>query len=407
MRRFISTTRVLAVAVTACLLCSPFSQAKKPDRPGGGGGGGGDSAPSYQIIELDNFDGLFSGFAFNINNVGQAVGHINDGLYDHDVAAGWVIDNSGPQLPTTLQTLTDGTVANDVNDLGEIVGERVDDSDPQNPAWSALYWEHADAEPLVLPVPEGATVAAAESINHDSVICGWAATFDPQQQRYVQDGLVWRINFEDVGGKILPVVWGPLVLPAVTPDGSVQPVDINDSDTDGIVRVVGSEFEAEENAPAAIAWDVMLLADGSLVASPMVDVLDIDAQGYGVNNARATCGARSVDAIVWEDSATHILDRSATIRPSIGKRKPISFATAHRISNGGVIVGQANASVYRKAVVWPSVDAPIILLDNFLKKNSSFTELNRAVGVNDAGEIVGYGWDNERGIHPGFLAIPE
>ena len=34
--------------------------AKKPTNPGGGGGG--DSGPSYQIIELDNFDGLLSGY---------------------------------------------------------------------------------------------------------------------------------------------------------------------------------------------------------------------------------------------------------------------------------------------------------------------------------------------------------
>ena len=89
-------------------------------------------------------------------------------------------------------------------------------------------------------------------------------------------------------------------------------------------------------------------------------------------------------------------------------KKITSGDSAFEISDNGVIVGYGTCSrCIVKAVVWPSVDAPMILLDSFLKKNGPFTELNQAWGVNDAGDIVGFGWDNDRGINPGFLAIPE
>jgi hypothetical protein len=365
---------LVALAAAMGLLCLSPSLAARP-------GGGGTTGPSYQIVELDSAGGLFEGYPFDINNAGLIVGGGTGS------AACWTVTKTDTTVTTTLHLL-DGEGAFGVNDAGEIVGSSNE---------TAAYWENRNAAPQPLPVPMGSTRSIAEAINSTGVICGWAEFSDAGGQRS-QVALVWRVTAEGI--------WGPLVLPALAPLDSTAAFAVNDNDAHDAALVVGQEWESSTGVGAGLAWSVTSLPDGSLTVDPVPDVLDAQASGTGVNDSGVICGYVYPDAVVWDGTSKRILDRSATIS-AFGGRKACNSANAYAINAGGVIVGRGSFAPYSKAVVWPSASAAMILLDKFLNKNVRFTELNSASAVNDAGEIVGSGWDNNRSFHPAYLAIPK
>jgi len=388
---------VLAIAV----LSFGHALAKKPDNADGGGGAG-DTGPSYEIVELDSANGQFDCYPNKINNFGLAVGIVEDVATGEQFAACWSIEKTAGYVSSTLQLLAGGEKALGVNDLGEIAGQRVNGLDPG--IVDALYWEHPGATPLVLPALGGDISCGAKAINDKGVICGWSQGPNAEG-RLVAQAVVWRVNYEVIDGALTPIVWGPLALPKpLGPEDSTWANAINDNDADGIAQVVGQV--ANVDSSAALSWHVMSLPDGSLTAWPVVDVLGLDARATGVNNAGQVCGYDLQDAIVWDGDSSQTLDKSATINV-LGK-KSFGSAIPYGFSDDGMVVGQGWAGVvYRRAVVWPSVNATMVVLDAFIKKNGPFTELNAAHDVNGSGEIIGYGWDDDRKIHPPFLALPK
>ena len=400
---------IVACMVVTLTLIGGQSQAKKPDNPGGGGGGkDGGTGTSYKIIELDNLNGLFNCHPYDINNAGLAVGSASDTTGEQGFAACWTIDNSGGEVTSTLQLL-DGDAASGVNEFGEMVGHRLLAS--SDFLTEAVYWENAEASPIVLPTPEGYSRSYATGINNDGVVCGAADVLLGNGQ-FEAVSVVWRVHFQTIDGVPTPVVFGPVTLPQVDPDSAASGNAINDNDGDGVALVVGEAWNIGDNYDlrGAVAWNVMSLSDGSLLVSPAVEFLDSHARAHGVNNASEICGYRmpegsGAQAVVWGTVSTQVLDQSATIT-AFGGKKSFDSAIPQDISDNGVVVGYGNASGYTKAVVWTSADAPMLVLDKFIK-TAPFTELKHAHAVNELGEIVGYGWDNERQLHPGFLAIPQ
>ena len=79
------------------------------------------------------------------------------------------------------------------------------------------------------------------------------------------------------------------------------------------------------------------------------------------------------------------------------------YCHPYDINDNGVIVGYSSLT---DAVVWPSPDAAMVPLNNFLKR-SPFDSLSVAYAVSESGEIVGQGWINETSFRPAFLAIPK
>ena len=123
----------------------------------------------------------------------------------------------------------------------------------------------------------------------------------------------------------------------------------------------------------------------------------------GIGNQGLICGYIREDGVIWSESSTQVLDRSATFR--VGrKRTAIDSADATAINAAGKVVGTALGGLSRRAAFWPNPNENIVLLDSFLKR-SSFEKLNGASDINGDGEIVGYGTDAD-GFSAGFLAIP-
>ncbi len=84
--------------------------------------GGGDTGPSYAIVQLDDANGAFTGgVARDINGQRQIVGQVDDPL-GGVMAVCWTITGTGGDVQSELHLLTDGIVANGINEYGEIAG---------------------------------------------------------------------------------------------------------------------------------------------------------------------------------------------------------------------------------------------------------------------------------------------
>jgi hypothetical protein len=257
----------------------------------------------------------------------------------------------------------------------------------------------------VLPVFQDTGYSAAHSINDGGVICGWVAAPADAEDTFQTQAVVWRINVETIDGQPTLGVWGPTKLPGLDPIDASTASAISQTDADGMALVVGYAYHAAADVFVALAWGVQTLPDGTLAVAPAPVVLDTQAEAAGVNSSGLICGARPPDAVVWNGDSSQALDMSASYT-SFGGRQTIKNANALAVNDGGVIVGYGTSGLPPKAVVWTSPTAPMILLDKFVK-NTNFAELNFAYGVNNRGEIAGWGWNGDLRQSAAFLAIPK
>jgi uncharacterized membrane protein len=378
--------RWLAIAVALGLLCVSDARAGKPDK-----------GPSYQIVALDDAGGAHPGVASDINNQRQIVGGVDDPL-GGSLAACWTTSQTGGEVQSELHLLAGGAWATGINESGEIVGEGM-----LGDQHVGLYWPDKNAAaPLVLLPAARDQASSATGINKNGVICGASIRLVPRLDENgdpmfdgegnqifdsVGRAVAWRINGADVVG--------PVELPS--PD-SASTAAINDNDANGWAEIVGSFTQPWADA---VVWQVRSEADGMLTVGPC-ETLAFQAYANGVNNSGAICGysfAAEKEAVVWDGDSIQVLDRT----PSVWNPH------AEDINANGVIVGsgyyQKAFSEGDRAVVWPNASGEMVLLNKFLDRDSSLTSLVVAWAVNEAGEIVGLGWDGSS--HRAFLAIPK
>ena len=394
MLRTLKPCRWLAAAVGAIgLVCCSTALAGKPP------------APAYTFVCLDKV-GYVAASASDINDAGVVVGLVDKeqggGAHQYFPAcwtrdgAQWVLHTLDP-INTFLSSGASG-----VNEVGQIVGGG-DDSDGKH---RACYWANWSASPVVLPsFNEGDDTTHAEAINGDGVICGAAnravvrrdGDGNPVLDQYgnwiydyVNRALVWRLSATGVSD--------PIELPAPEFAGAAA---INENDDAGFAEVVGSFYDSAETATAAVRWTVKSEENGSLRAF-VGEVLDLTARAHGVNNLGAVCGddlsVNAWEAVVWTADSTKVLARA----------KWFYGAHALDINDNGVIVGYGD---YHKmysggpqAVMWRSTTAPMVRLNDLVYPGSPITGMYIANAVNNAGQIVGLGWDGSS--NAAFLAIP-
>jgi hypothetical protein len=384
----------LLLATTAILFCFATVQAKPPSGRGDGGGG---SGPNYQVVALDNLEGVIvRSNAVDINSNRESVGYVQTS--DLDVGlfpAFWETNVSDNEVGTSLHLLPasgyHSAQAYGINDSAEVVGY-ADSSTTR----VGLYWPSPADEPLAIPPLAGDNYTFALKINADGVICGHSRRLvvnaDGSRSFTSDKPVVWRAYVADVDGVPTPKVSAPVALPV--PDGSqIDLVSaINNADESGFLEIAGRSTSAD-NTDVAVIWTVALTEDG-LIASPNAFVLDSSAVAYGINNHGEVSGIRLMDdtweGSVWSGDSVYTLNRA----------RSISRPRARDINDAGVVVGEGDYSkrgvFYNfRAAVWPSPDADMILLDGFLDANSPFYVLTNANAINESGDIVGYGWTGE------------
>ena len=410
----LALTAIFLFPFVAFLLPVAGTFAQGKGNGGGGGGNGGETSIEYQIVPLSHPDPAFDAYPVAINNAGLIVGHVNEPLSNQSIASCWIIDQAGGSVTSTVHELIGGDKASDVNNLGEVVGWRsIGEGDLR-----AVYWATRNATPLdLLPVGDDPE-SLAEAINADGVVCGSSLRFiygpnpdDPEGDPILYDWQSRAVLWNVVDGAVVSRI--ELPQPPNSDSHRLGAVAINDHDANGVAQVVGFEAAvdydehgiAHDVSSAALVWNVTLNADGSLTALPPV-ILHPNATAEDVSSTGRICGEIAPEAVVWDNTTPQFLDISATIR--IGRqRRSIDSARAMAINTDGRIAGAASSGLSRRAVVWPSSDQAIVLLDDFLDKRSRFAHLDEAFDVNDAGHIVGYGTDGELGYAAGFVAIPK
>ena len=374
---------VVALAAAVGLWGLPVSLAKPP----GGGGGGGNPGPSYTIVALNNeWDGqVWETGCEDLNDSRACVGNITGSDPSTGaritLAAYWAADN-------TLTPLRgNATHAKSINNAGEIVGIGTDSGGN----FVGLYWPNADAEPIPLPRVDGDDYSLPVKINDQGIICGGSTVLDENGVREYQHAVLWHVT----NGQIA----GPVSLPSGGFD-VIVPQSLNNVDAGGMFQVVGHSV----SPPVAVTWDVLVLADGTLLPFGM-SVLDVPSYAMGISDNYLICG--DVQGVYYPGSWAAVVWTGNVPQP-LRLLPDATQSEALDINATGAVAGTLwfpdssrgkNRGLY--AVVWPDPNSAPILLNSFLAKGSPLIRLNYAAAINAGGAIVGSANGGA------FLAIPK
>ncbi len=357
--------RWLAIAVGIGLLCSVVALAAKPPKL------------AYQVLQLDLVDqggvAYAESCAVDISDQGQVAGYVLDAS-GGCLPACWTISTVGGEVHSELNLLrqesTIDAAAQGINENGEIVGVGT----KPDGQMVGLYWADEGAVPQELPRLVDHDESWAYAINKNGVICGVSVS------DFEERAVVWRVRegvFECGPVELLPS------------QSHARAVALSDNDINRVARVVGAPFVPGGMPQSAVAWTV-LDGDETLQVVDCVVLNDLGlASARGVNNDGAVCGwiqtETTREAVVWSG------DLSQTLSIPRLYCEPAAFD----INNKGVIVGTAanTKTTAPRAVIWSSVSASMVVLDQFLDDDSPFGILCDASAVNDSGTIVGGGWD--------------
>ncbi len=90
--------------------------------------------------------------------------------------------------------------------------------------------------------------------------------------------------------------------------------------------------------------------------------------------------------------------------------RKFEYSRAVDLNDDGTIVGWVSnqaGGIIAERVVWAGPDAKPVLLNSFLGRRSRFEYLSDAPAINEAGVIVGAGWDGNAGVEQAFIALPK
>jgi probable HAF family extracellular repeat protein len=339
------TWSLAVVSLASLLLLIPGGRPRAQSLPG-----------PYVLTDLGTFGTIQSAAANDINDAGQVVGY---------AAARAFIWQNGQKRELS----TSGSMANAVNSLGQAVGSAriVAGGQPR-----AVLWDNGAQIDLV---PEQASNenASVNGINDSRQIVGvtnyWA-------------GFIWnngvRTSLGNLGG------------------GGSFPSDINNAG-----QVVGSSYSTVQTALGPMQhpflWQGGIMNDlGLLPGDEDGGATAINTHGHIVGSSGRT------DPDTYETAYRPFLykDGAMTQIPA-----PSVDAYAGDINDHGVVVGTMRAgNAVSKWHAWIYADGVVTNLNSRIPAGSGL-HLAYAVGINNAGQIVGTAFDS-RGSYHAFLLTP-
>ena len=382
---------IAIVAVIGVLNCNStlLGQGKGKGKNGGGGGGNGGTA-TYSIIPFVP-SGFDSGYANDLNEMGQAVGEANiaagqPGQAVHfDIASGtYTLLESGAYPAST---------AFDVNDQNQIVGAMANGSSDT----VGVFWSSPTAAPTLLPPLPGDAHSRATGLNHTGLVVGesMSSTFD------VRRGVVWRVSVA-VNGTVQ--VNAPVELPL--PVGGIgSRIAAITEGYDGSAVVAGTTYYQDAVQEATI-WMLSVNPDSTFFVAGVEGLGSLDGAFSEANGANifgdvagssgSANGSTPVIAPLGQDFQPLATPRNAT------------GANAQDVNDLGDIVGPVYfwkrqwALPRGFAYLWQDGE-PTDLLQR-VSNGSNWDRLSSAWAINNAGIIAGGGYLDGEGN--GFLLIP-
>jgi probable HAF family extracellular repeat protein len=210
---------------------------------------------------------------------------------------------------TDLGTLSGdaSSVARDVNDAGQIVGESVDGKGTPR----AVYWPQPS---LIHALPIGISSSSARGINSSGAVTGWFTTFSGNQ-----DGFLWN------SGGVTDLTWSnPNNVPYW-----ISAERLNDAGT-----VVGTILTAQPSAVDTVAYWPW----GTTVAQvPQIQSGQSSGRAFDINTAGTIAGGIAPWTNVYAESAFVWQPGTGTTKSCAPSPAYDCFATG--ISDGGQMVG--------------------------------------------------------------------
>ncbi len=322
---------------------------------------------AYTVIDLGIPPGAFESLATGINNAGVVVGwsgHSFGGAFYRSWT--WTPAEGLTLLPVFLVS---GDVENyaamDINDGGVIAG----DGSNVNSS-GGLAWRFQGGAYSVVPLLAGDTWSVLTGINAAGGVAGFSDNFSP-------GGLTEAYFFysDDTGLVTIPESPGQ-----ITNLGRVN-------DPGQVVGTMG--------ATGAFRWTV---AGGfQFLGAPPVPFSS--AQAWGVNNAGDACGmliedndkygAIFIEGAGWQAIADFALPGCCS-DPRTERAEAIN--ASREVVGWSALNGGANSGAH-VAWVW-SAAGGVRLLDDVIDPALN-VHLRKALDINDAGQIVAYGSDND------------
>jgi probable HAF family extracellular repeat protein len=309
----------------------------------------------YNVVDLGEIPGYSFYFPFRITNRTQVLGTAWDSSFFHETAFVWQ-PQSGFETLQPAAGLPYAFIGG-ISPTGKIVGQSTAFN---GVGQQATVWDSAHNPSLLGPTP--AYSSDARDIKADGTIIG---QFD-----------------------FLPALWKPdgtltyLSIPGDFPYGGAY--RFNQSG-----QIIGFKY-TESFGVLAMFWDKNL--NPTVIEGPgplnSTNAYDISGNGRVVGWVRDDGSTFEHHAYVWSAAA------GMTVLPSLGGSPDFTYAAG--INNRGQIVGASipRFDFFTSAVLWEN--GQIINLNSLIDQSTNWF-LSTADGINDKGQIVGFGVHNVNG----------
>lgn len=294
----------------------------------------------------------------------------------------------------------DSSTAHSINNTGVVVGDA-------QPSWSAFRWNAAQGM-SILPVPDGyfAQYSFALAVNDSGVVAGYCGIHPVGGVRAViwnENGMVdlglgdsWAYGINNAGEVVgrtghFGFAWRP-GLGVTTLAYGTTARDINNA------GMMAGEQDSGDGVNRAVVWnsDAGMTDIGGLPGSH-------ENAARAINNAGQVVGWSTFPTgpdpwsrgFVWSEAA------GFTEIPALADALRVE---AYDINDAGVVVGSLEYSARHDAFIY-TPDSGTVDLNSLLDSASQDWTLSEAYGINNLGQIVGYGFD-ETGLQHAFLLTP-
>jgi probable HAF family extracellular repeat protein len=310
----------------------------------------------YSVIALPQIPGDTSSHAQYVNDLGQAVGASYNRAANRSVATIWE-NGIVTQLPGFA-------VARDINNSGKVIGETRNGS--------LRLWDRVSGTQSIGSL-SGYGYHVGVSINNSNSVVGFAQGSSSSNGT----GFIWdAANGIKKTGK-----------PSGYSGSSAS--SVNDSG-----MIVGTAYSSPDSYSAYSINTISgiqilpVLPGYSMTTATEINELD---QIVG----RAMISSGEEHAVLWDEVGMH----------DLGTLSGDTYALATCINNNGQVVGYSAGYSDERAFLWQS-DRGMNDLNSLIDPASGWS-LNRALGINDSGQIVGDGTFNGQEIAFILTPVPE